>query len=386
MSDGGSFAGVPPATVMAHLRRARHTQAVTRVLLHSVVLAFVLGLSSGGREAHANLWKHAIEQGSPDMQQDIYESELKSGDELALQATSASVSSMTVRQLVTHAAISYRNAATAKPGSPEPYYRLGRLLYAFYLDCSSNQFVIRSPLCPRDIAANGIVIPGSGFDTKHAEEVIAAWDAFEARAPLDPRISVERGSGIASDFNLLFIRAVLHTRLATKPHLVLAVKDYEKILARTDLAEETVLSNLAETYMMIGRLDDAIDTYRQALRSNRNNETIYGLAIALDRDERGSQAKDLIVAQGAQAVGEFDRRIETGTTFFVPSGEEQYYFALTYEAFDRNPEAVTAWKRYIASGAHPEFQPRAKAHLDALLKLQTRKAVHLETPWLDLTH
>ena len=346
-------------------------------MLHSLLI--LLASLACASTAHADLWKHAIEQGSPDVQQDIYESEMKSGDELTLQATSASVSSVTIRQLVTRAALSYQNASSAKPDSPEPYYRLGRLIYAFYLDCTQqSQFVMRSPLCPKDDV--------NGFDVKHAQEVIAAWDAFEQRAPLDPRISVERDNGIGSDFNLLFHRAVLHTRLATKPELELAVRDYEKILSRTDLADETVLSNLAETYMMIGRLDDAIDTYHQAMRSNRNTETIYGLAVALDRDERGSQAKDVIVAQGEQAMGEFHKRIQTGITFFVPRGEEFYYYALTYEAFGMNDSALEFWKQYIKSGAHPEFQPRAKAHLDALFKVQTRKAVNIENPWLEFTH
>jgi tetratricopeptide (TPR) repeat protein len=342
------------------------------------VMRTLLTIAALATTAHADIWRHAIEQGSPDVQQDIYESEMKSGDELALQATSTSVSSETIRQLVTHAALSYQHASTAKPASPEPYYRLGRLLYAFYLDCTTNQFVVRSPLCPKDDL--------NGFDAKHAKEVIDAWDTFEARAPLDPRLGVERDNGIAIGFPLLFHRAVLHTRLATKPQLELAVKDYEKILSRTDLADETVLSNLAETYMMIGRLDDAIDTYRQALHSNRNTETMYGLAVALDRDERGTQAKDVIVAQGEQAMAEFHRRIQLGITFFVPRGEEFYYFALSAEAFGLDDSAIEFWKQYLRSGAHPEFQPRAKAHLDALLKAHTRKAVHLETPWLDLTH
>ncbi len=338
-----------------------------------MIRALVL-LAALAATARADIWKHAIEQGSPDSQQDIFDSELKSGDELALQATSGSVSRENVRQLVTHAALSYRNAATAKPESPEPYYRLGRLIYSFYLDCSDLQ--TRSPLCPMlDLAQN--------FDRKHAQEVIDAWDAFEARAPRDPRVGVERPHGFAVDFNLLFHRAVLHTRLATRAHLELAIRDYEKILERTDVSDDTVLSNLAETYMMLGRLDEAIDTYRQALRSNRNTETMYGLAVALDRDERGSQAKDVIIAQGQQALADFSAKIETGKTFFVPEGEEFYYFALSFEAFGRTEDAIKAWKVYIEKKPHPEFVPRAKAHLEALLKDHARKASNIESPWLD---
>jgi tetratricopeptide (TPR) repeat protein len=354
------------------------------------VIRAIVVLAVFGSVAHADVWRHAIEQGSPDTQQDIYESEMKSGDELTLQATSGGVSSENIRQLVRHAAESYRNAANAKPLIAEPYYRLGRLEYSFYFEeCDGSQFVQRSPLCPN----NGM------FDRKHAQEVIDAWDAFEARAPLDPRVGGVRDGALSNDFNLLFHRAVLHTRLASKAdpnataeqqkamraentlHLLAATVDYEKIIERTDLPDETVLSNLAETYMMLNKLDQAIDTYRQALRSNRNTETMYGLAIALDRDERGEQAMDVILAQGEQAMVEFHKRIEAGITFFVPEGEKFYYFALADEAFGKTDLSIENWKAYIASGAHPEFQPRAQAHLDTLVHDKNRKTLHLEKPW-----
>ncbi len=342
--------------------------------------AALLVLALAALPAHADVWRHAIELGSPDTLQDIYDSEMKSGDELTLQALSFELSSATVRQLVDHAVISYRNASTAKPAEAEPYYRIGRLLYSFYFECDSQLIQSHaSPLCPR-LLVSGTV----NFDARHAQQIIDAWDAFEARAPLDPRVGVERESSAAVDFNLLFHRAVLHTKFATPDHLAAATKDYEKILARTDLPDETVLANLAETDMMLGQLDEAIDTYRRALRTNRNTETMYGLAVALDRDERSGQARDLIVAQGEQAMAEFHRRVSNGTTFFVPAGEEDYYFALAYEAFGMTDSAIEYWKKYLASKAalaHPEFQPRAKAHLEPLLRDRTHRSLHLETPW-----
>jgi len=335
--------------------------------------------------AHANVWRNAIDQGSPDVHQDIYDSAMREGDSLTLQATSQSTSRDNVRSLVNQAVMSYRKASEAKPEMAEPYFKLGRLLYSFYFECTDSAALYSHPslLCDNP----------DKFDAPHARQIIAAWDAFEARAPLDPRVSVERNNaGVDSDFNLLFHRAVLHTRLAgedkVKPdeataELQAATKEYEKILARTDAPDETILSNLAETYMMLGNLDLSIDTYRQALRNNRNTETMYGLAVALDRDERGDQAKDVIVAQGMQAMNEFSKRVGSHITFFVPKGEENYYFALAYEAFGLNDSAIAYWKKFIDSGAHPEFQPRAKAHLAPLLRAQTRKSVNIETPWRD---
>jgi tetratricopeptide (TPR) repeat protein len=325
--------------------------------------------------ASADVWQHAIDAGS-DPQQDVYDTAMRSGDELASQATAQAASREAIRALVQHAATSYRLAATLKPKDAEPYYRLGRLLYSFYFECTSGAIQMNpSSLCIAD---------PSYFDRKHAEEVIAAWTTFEKLAPLDPRLGVMREDGLSVDFQLLFHRAVLHTRLAGKVDLEAATHDYEEILARADQPDETVLGNLAETYMMLGRLDDSIDTYREALRTGLRSETVYGLAIALDRDERGGQARDLILSQGEQAVTEFEKKVRNGDTFFVPAGEEYYYFALIYESFAMDENAIEYWQKYIQSGAHPEFRPRAKAHLETLLADKKKKVLKLESPWHDL--
>ena len=324
--------------------------------------------------ARANVWQRAIDTGSPDPHADVYESELATGDELAAQATAQAASREVIRTLVQHAVMSYRNAAAAEPQQAEPYYRIGRLLYSFYFECPTGGLG-PSPLCISD---------PSYFDRAHAQEIVDAWMTFEHLAPLDPRLGMVRGDALSSDFDLLFHRAVLHTRLADRPDLEAATRDYEEILARADVPDENVLGNLAETYMMLDRLDEAIDTYRQALRSALATETVYGLAVALDRDERGGQARDLILSQGEQAVTEFERRVRTGLTFFVPAGEEYYYYALIYEAFDMTDSAIEYWQKYIQSGAHPEFQPRAKAHLEPLLVEKRKKALKIETPWRDV--
>jgi tetratricopeptide (TPR) repeat protein len=326
--------------------------------------------------AHANVWQQALDNGSPDSKREIYKTELQSGDELAEQATAQAASREAIRTMVQHAAQSYRNAAAVEPTEGEPWFRLGRLLYSFYFECSGNA-LNPSPLCNPD---------PQFFDRKHAEEVLEAWATFEKLSPLDPRLGVMRDDGITAGFDLLFHRAILNTHFADHAHLELAAKDYEAILARSDKVDDTVTGNLAETYMMLDRLDDAIETYRRALRESLRSETVYGLAVALDRDERGGQARDLILSQGEQALQEFERSIATGRTFFVPAGEEFYYLALAYEAYGLNEVAIEHWHKYIASGAHAEFQPRAKAHLDALEADKRRKILKLETPWHDLFH
>ncbi|HSN30017.1 MAG TPA: hypothetical protein VLT45_27205 [Kofleriaceae bacterium] len=324
--------------------------------------------------AHANVWQHAIEKGQPDPAQDVYDSEMKSADDLAMQANAKGNSPKNVRHLVDLAVMSYKNAANAKPKEAEPWYRIGRVLYSFYFECDDGTTSISnaSPICfPHDVML---------FDRKHALEVVDAWNKFEERAPLDPRLSVH-----VTESDILFKRALLNTKLADKPHLEAASHDYEKILARSDTgmdADDTVWSNLAETYMMLDRLEDAIDTYHEAIRRGGSSSTIYGLAVALDRDEHTAAAKDLIVSQGEGSLDDFHKSVMVGHTFFVPRGEEYYYFALAAEAFDRDDDALEYWQRYIQSGAHPEFQPRAKAHLAALAAKGKRRTLP-KAPWGD---
>jgi len=324
--------------------------------------------------AHANVWQQAIDRGSPDPAQDVYDSEMKGGDELAMQANAKGASLKTIRQLVDRAVLSYRNAAAAKPNAAEPYYRIGRVLYSFYFECEDSISPTNSsPLCDRRPHDNTL------FDRKHAQEIVDAWDELEKRAPLDPRLSVHLG-----DSEILFKRAILNTKLVTKDHLEAAARDYEKILERsdtTDSADETVWSNLAETYMMLGRLEDAIDMYHEAIRRGASTSTMYGLAVALDRDERTAAARDVIQSQGMIALQAFQESVMTGRTFFVPYGEQFYYFALAHESFDDVDLAIEYWQKYIQSGAHPEFQQRAKAHLAALA---AKRHPIPKAPWDDL--
>lgn len=339
-------------------------------------LAVLALLCTLGHTAGANVWDDAVARGKPDPAQDTYNSEMRSGDEHAMLANAHGLSPKEARRQIQLAVTSYKNAAAAKPKEGEPYFRIGRTLYSFFLECNDAIIApsLRSTFCSADPRA---------FDRKHAEQVIEAWNEFEKLAPLDPRFTV---SSIFGETEILFRRAILHTKLATRAHLEAASGDYEKILARQDAAgdgvNENVVGNLAETYMMLNRMDEAIEMYKVALRGGgAETSTWYGFAVALDRDERTQQAIEVIQSLGEDQRNAFHRKVIAGDTFFVPEGEKHYYFALSDEAFGLDEEAIDNWKKYIASGAHPEFRPRAKAHLDALLSKRKRKGVPFEPPW-----
>jgi tetratricopeptide (TPR) repeat protein len=322
-------------------------------------LAIVVALAAS---AHANTWLRASDRAA-EAKQDAYDAAMTAGDEAAAAGRIRGASVDAIGKYIAIAEKAYREAASARPDAGEPWYRLGELVDTYFFDCQGFNPLLdiwRSPLC-------------GGFDAARAEEVVAAWNEFEKRSPLDPRLSVTFGSS-----HVLFERAILNTKLVDgrdpkkdRVHLEAAARDYEAVLDRTSVNEETdetIVSNLAETYMMLGRLDDAIDKYTQALKHGASSGTLFGLAVALDRDGRGEEAIDEIVELGPGIVRDFEDSVMRGNTFFVPSGERFYYFALIAEAFNQTDEAIEYWRSFINSGAHAEFQPRAQQHLDALLK------------------
>jgi tetratricopeptide (TPR) repeat protein len=336
-------------------------------VIRALVLACLLVASS--HAAHANVWQHALTGGAADRVQDTYDDEMRKGDEHAMLANTRSSTIPEVQNQIKTAVAAYRAAAAAKPDAADPWFRIARLLQAMYFECEDA--TLRSLVCNPN--------PHS-FNTVQAERTIEAWNEFEKRAPLDPRTSVN-----LFDTDILFPRAILHTKLATREHLEAAAHDYETILARSDAGDgmnERVLGNLAETYMMLGRLEDAIDTYKEALRGASDTSTWYGFAVALDRDDRAEQALEVIRTLGEQERDNFHANVMRGNTFFVPAGEKYYYFALVDEALGSFDDAIVEWKLFIASKAHPQFQPRAKAHLDALLKKRKGKPpASTPLPW-----
>jgi len=316
--------------------------------------ALLLALCLATTTAHADVWQRAIDTTDPT--KDRYESAMRSGDELAQRANAKSQNRAIVTSLIDQAIRSYREAAAVVPTNAEPYFRIASLLESFFTDCDPVGPSVRPVTCPL----------ARGVDKGRAKEQVDALDAFEQLAPLDPRIT-----------EILFQRALLRTKLVeasstdTKANLEGAMRDYTALLDRFDgltmIPLEQAYSNLAETYMMLGQLDKAIEAYDEAIFRGGDVSTFYGQAVALDRDEREAEALEIIRMQGAEAFQQFRRRFEVGQVFFVPKGEEFYYFALIHEAFGDFKDAIANWRMFIKSGAHPGYQPRAKAHIDALL-------------------
>jgi len=330
------------------------------LLILQLLLQLLLGIAVS---ADASVWDRALTSPEDDAAKELYDAKMLEGDTATLTSTIQSASIRNGLESIKRAEAAYRAAAAIRPREGEPYFRIGNLLYQMHFDC--DQMASRLPTCDPMYAT-----------PKRAELIVEAWDEFEKRAPLDPRIS-----------EILVRRALLNTRLVDGSlsdhyHLEKAARDYEAALDRGDgltgtHGDEQLLGNLAETYMMLNRLDDAIASYYRAIAAGAARvSTVYGLAVALDRDGSGDQAIRQIQGQGAEGLDAFTKECVRHTVFFVPSGESAYYFALASEATGNYGAALSLWVRYIASGAHAKFQARAREHIDALRE----KHVHPEPP------
>ena len=282
-----------------------------------------------------------------------YERAMNDGDDAVSTAVSASLLSDRLR-LIDRAIASYELAARARPDQAEPHFRAASVIRIFDIDCRP----MPSPQCPEATPAR-------------RARLIEHWDAFERLAPGDPRIAED----------VLFERAVNRTKLGTDADLAAARDDYRKLLElRPDSELSNVLGNLAETYMMLGDLDRAIETYRRTIATGADLSQEFGMAVALDRDEQGSQARAIIAARGEGGVARFQLELRSGHIFFVPPGEELYYLALAAEALGDVSSAIELWDGFIASGAHPQFADRARHNRDVLLRRGSERRPTVRRP------
>lgn len=310
-----------------------------------------LALATTPVAAAPSIWQRATATADAAQAQRAYDEAMLEGDDRVAQAANTVVYEQRKR-LVRAALDAYDRAALARPDLAEPRWRAATVVNAFYIECTQD----RAPLCAREPRPSD------------AERAIAAWDAAERLAPLDPRFTDR----------VMFARAILHTKLATPAHLRAAAVDYQRLLDRmrgtasvdplsSNLAERSlIMGNLAETFMMLGDLDRAIETYREAQRLSPELTRAFGLAVALDRDEQEAAAYEVLRGQGPGAVAQFIDQVERGGVFFVPDGEVAYYLGLGAAFEGDEVTAIEHFQAFIASGAHPGYQPRARAHLAAL--------------------
>jgi tetratricopeptide (TPR) repeat protein len=169
-----------------------------------------------------------------------------------------------------------------------------------------------------------------------------------------------------------------------------ALAAYERLIALGS-ADAATYGNAAELLMALGRLGDAEERYREAIRLDEQTTPVgriegatglafstYGLAVALDRAGRPGPAREMMAR--ALALDPRLARLRAaerggGDVFFLPEGDVFYYIGLASEVAGRVDDAEAAFQEFLGRLPRSQYAPRARAHLDALIALERAGAV-----------
>jgi tetratricopeptide (TPR) repeat protein len=161
-----------------------------------------------------------------------------------------------------------------------------------------------------------------------------------------------------------------------------ALADYDRAI-RLGEAQGDAYANSAEILMALGRLGEAQDRYREAIRleeqarpalpGHDHDEYLalayYGLGVALDRDEQGLAAREAIaraLARDPKLAILDAARDGRSDVFFVPPGDVHYYRGLALMVLGRPGEAIDAFQRFLSERRSDRWMKRAETHLLAL--------------------
>ena len=192
------------------------------------------------------------------------------------------------------------------------------------------------------------------------EQMQPAITAVKTARRLDPQLN--------KDYSIAFEMGIAYSKIGD---FELAVAEYDRSLAavaqskataRHKQLQATLHGNAAESLMALGRLDDAIRRYQDALAINSYYRLgWWGLAVALDRDEQ--IAKSQAAAAQALAYDPSMRSLRGDSVFFVPPGDVHYYHALGHLARGRIEKARAAFQTFLSQCTDSPWAFRAKQHL-----------------------
>ena len=204
--------------------------------------------------------------------------------------------------------------------------------------------------------------PGEGRRVHDPAMLRAAAASFTRARELDPRLD-----------DSYLVASAMGDILFSQGQLERAVMAYEQ--AERNLAaggdvpaydrrrkRARVLSHTAECLMGLGRLEESILRYQEALTMGYDSVlNHWGLAVAYDRDEQ--QDKALAHARRAMARDRSMRALSSPTVFFVPDGEVHYYHAVGHLAQGNPAQARRSFQAYLEKQPDSQWAPRARVHL-----------------------
>jgi tetratricopeptide (TPR) repeat protein len=149
-------------------------------------------------------------------------------------------------------------------------------------------------------------------------------------------------------------------------------------------------ANVAELLMAVGRLPEAEDRYREAIRADSEAADrrlrehslalgYYGLGVALDRDGQPTAAREMIARALALDPGMALLQLAqqpSSDVSFVPTGDVHYYLGLANLVAGRSAESEEAFRAFLAAQPDSRWAEEARGHLAVLEAQRKRRGSH----------
>ncbi|HUS65307.1 MAG TPA: tetratricopeptide repeat protein [Kofleriaceae bacterium] len=125
-----------------------------------------------------------------------------------------------------------------------------------------------------------------------------------------------------------------------------------------------VHQRIGEASMALGRLDEAIEAFAQAVRLRPSDSATaqLGLAVAYDRDEDGAHAREAMAA--ALSIDPRPDRVIPANAVWIPAHDGSYYWGLAYLHAGDAGRALFHFRRYLAVAGESTWAARARVHLE----------------------
>ena len=152
-----------------------------------------------------------------------------------------------------------------------------------------------------------------------------------------------------------------------------AALHYRRMLGTGEpgLPADAIHGNLGDCYQALGRLDEAIEEYAlAAAAAPKNAAPLFGLAVALDRDEQVTRSHDAMT-RALALDAQLSALSSSGNYFFAPAEDAHYYLGLAHQMASgsdpvRRMAAISRFRRYLSATGMGPWAKRARAHLAEL--------------------
>lgn len=122
---------------------------------------------------------------------------------------------------------------------------------------------------------------------------------------------------------------------------------------------------LGESYMALGRLDEALASLQQASRILPYSANIgFALAVAFDRDEDPASARDAMSRALEREPRVSSSSLLAANRIWIPADDQHYYLGLAYLGAGEAPRALYHLRRYIAATREGMWTARARGHFE----------------------